>query len=70
MSIFKDPVDDKGKKSKKGKLKLRYKNGVFQTIEESQKDTDNEDDKDDKDVSFICFHIADFFVCSLIVFII
>lgn len=49
VSIFKDPVDDKGKKSKKGKLKLRYKNGVFQTVEESQKDTDNEDDKDDKD---------------------
>ncbi|XP_071171487.1 nicotinamide phosphoribosyltransferase-like isoform X2 [Mytilus edulis] len=38
-NVFKNPVDDPGKMSKKGRLTLEYKNGKYKTIEEGKGDT-------------------------------
>lgn len=38
VDVFKDPITDPGKKSKKGKLTLEYSNGVFTTVESGNGD--------------------------------
>ncbi|ESN96307.1 hypothetical protein HELRODRAFT_67798, partial [Helobdella robusta] len=42
VNVFKDPIGDSGKKSKKGKLKLLCNNGVYTTVEQCSLD-DNDD---------------------------
>ncbi|XP_063432404.1 nicotinamide phosphoribosyltransferase-like isoform X1 [Mytilus trossulus] len=37
-NVFKNPVDDPGKMSKKGRLTLEYENGIYKTIEEGKGD--------------------------------
>ncbi|CAC5401054.1 NAMPT [Mytilus coruscus] len=37
-NVFKNPVDDPGKTSKKGRLTLKYENGKYKTIEEGKGD--------------------------------
>lgn len=38
MNVFKQPVTDLGKKSKKGRLTLEYENGKYKTVEEGKGD--------------------------------
>lgn len=38
VNVYKDPITDSGKKSKKGQLTLEVKNGKFITTEEGQGD--------------------------------
>ena len=46
--IFKDPITDTGKKSKKGRLKLIKSNGIYQTVSESH----SPDIKDELELKF------------------
>lgn len=36
MDIYKDPITDTGKKSKRGKLKVIFRNGVHETVQENE----------------------------------
>ena len=36
--VYKDPITDPGKKSKKGRLSLELQNGVYKTMEEGSGD--------------------------------
>lgn len=38
MNVFKQPITDIGKKSKKGRLTLEYENGKYKTVEEGKGD--------------------------------
>ena len=38
MNVYKDPIDDPGKKSKKGRLSLEIHNGSFVTMEQGSGD--------------------------------
>lgn len=38
MNVYKQPVTDPGKKSKKGRLTLEYSDGQYKTVEEGKGD--------------------------------
>ena len=38
VNVFKQPITDLGKKSKKGRLTLEYENGKYKTVEEGKGD--------------------------------
>lgn len=42
--VFKDPITDKGKVSKKGRLLLVKEDGVYKTITEAERKKDQEDE--------------------------
>ena len=44
VDVFKEPITDKGKTSKKGKLLLVKQDGEFKTIKESEKGPEQDDE--------------------------
>lgn len=41
MNVYKDPITDPGKKSKKGQMTLEIRDGKFQTVTDGQGNPEN-----------------------------